>query len=66
MARRDIAGSISRHSNSGSGDEDRHNFVRCVDRQEPQIPEVWNFGAESVTREAHPIALVDVGAGFFR
>ena len=36
-----------------------------MDGQEPQIHEVWTFGEDGITREVHPIAQVDVGAGFF-
>ena len=64
MARQYPVGPIHRPSSSGSGDEDGPNFIRCVDVQEPQIHEVWIFGEDGVTREVHPIAQVDVGAGF--
>ena len=52
------------NSDSGSRDEDGPEFIRCMDIQEPQIHEVWNFGEDSVTPEVHPTAQVDVGAGF--
>ena len=37
-----------------------------MDRREPQIRKVWTFGEDDVTREVHPTARVDVGAGFVR
>ena len=37
-----------------------------MDGREPQIHEVWTFGEDGVTREVHPTARVDVGAGFVR
>ena len=49
---------------SGSGGEDVPEFFCCVDGQHPKIFEVWTFGEDGVTREVHPIARVDVGAGF--
>ena len=35
-----------------------------MDRQEPQIHEVWTFSEDGVTREVHPKARVDVSARF--
>ena len=52
------------NSDSGSGYEDRPEFIRCVDGRDPQIHEVWTFGEDVVTCEVHSIARVDVGAGF--
>ena len=63
MTRQDPVGSISWPSDSGSGGAEVPEFIRCVDGQEPQIHEVWDFGEDGVTHEFHPAALVDVGAG---
>ena len=64
MATQEPVGSMHRRANSGSGEEDGPEFIRCVDRQQPQIHEVWTFTEDGVTREIHPTAGVDVGAGF--
>ena len=63
MARREPVGTIYRRSDSGSGDEDRPNFIRCVDEQELHIHEDWTFREDDVTREVHLTLQVDVGAG---
>ena len=64
MDRKDPVGAIRRRSDYGSGDEDGPEFVQCVDGRDLHIHEVWTFGEEGVTREVHPTAQVDVGAGF--
>ena len=58
MATREPVGPI------GSGDKDGSNFICCVNRGHPQSHTVWIFGEDGVTREVHPTARVDVGAGF--
>ena len=63
MARREPVGSISWPSDSGSGDAEGPECIRCVDRLKPHIHEVWDFGEDDVTREIHPTAQVDVSAG---
>ena len=37
-----------------------------MDGKDPQIHEVWTFGEDGVTREVHPTAQVDFGAGIVR
>ena len=64
MDRQYPVGSIRRPSNSGGGDEDRPEFIRCVDGRETHIHEVWNFGEDGVTCEVHPTSGVGVGTGF--
>ena len=64
MAGREPVGYIRRHSGSDSGDEDGPKLILCVDVRDPHIKEVWTFGEDGVTREVHPTAQVDVGAGF--
>ena len=49
--------------NSGCGDDDRSNFIRCVDRQDPEVNEVWILGEDGVTPEVHTTARFDVDAG---
>ena len=66
MASQEPVGSISRPSNSGSGDEDGPEFIRCVDGRDPQIHEVRTFGEDGVMREVHPTARLDVGDGLVR
>ena len=51
-------------SDSGSGDEDVPEIIRCVDGRELQVHKVWTFGEDGVTPEHHPTAQVGVGAGF--
>ena len=63
MTRSAPVGSICWPSNSGRGGNEGLKFIRFVDSQDPQINEVWNFGSNSITREVHPIAQVDFGAG---
>ena len=64
MSGQDPVGAIRRRSDSGSGDKDGLEFIRCVDGRDPQIHEVWSFGEDGVTREVHLTARVDFGAGF--
>ena len=64
MARQDLVGSINIPSNSGSGDAEGPDSIRCLDGRDPQIHEVWTFGEDSVTREVHPTAQVNNGSGF--
>ena len=64
MAAEEPVGSMCHQTNSGSGEEDGPEFIRCVDGRQPQIHEVWNFGKDNVMREVHLTARVDVGAGF--
>ena len=62
MARREPVGDIRRSSDSGIGDEDGPEFIRCVDERYPKIHKVWTFGEESVTPKARPTVRTDVGA----
>ena len=55
--------SIFRPSNSGSGVTEGVEFIWCVYGREPKIHEIWCLGSDSVTREVHPTAKIDVGAG---
>ena len=61
MAGCEPVGDIHWRSNSGSGDEDGLEFIRCVDGRDPQVHEVWIFGEDGVTPEIYLTALVDVG-----
>ena len=63
MSGRDPVGSIGRPSDSGSTDAEGPKFIWCVDGQEPQIHEVWDFGEDGVTHEVHLTEQVDVGTG---
>ena len=60
MHRRELVGSIRQTSNSGSGSDDGIEFIRCVDRRQPEIHEVWTFGDDVITPEVHYFARVDV------
>ena len=62
MSRQEPVGDIRRPSDSGSGDKDRLEFIRCVDGLLSEIHEVWTFGEEGVIREVHLTARVDAGA----
>ena len=66
MSKRDPVGAILRPSDSSSGDEEGHKFIRCLDGRKPQIHEVWTFGEDGVTHEVHPKVQVDVHTGFVR
>ena len=63
MTGREPVGSIGRTSDSGSGEEDIPDFIRCVDGRDPQIHEVWDFGDDDVTCEVHLSVQVDVSTG---
>ena len=63
MARQELVVCICLRSDSGSGDEDVPEFIRCVDGREPQNREAWTFGEDGVMREVHLTVQVDVGAG---
>ena len=62
MPRREPVGDIRPPFNSGSGDDDGLEFIRCVGGQKPEIHEVWTFGDDRITHEVHPFAHVDIGA----
>ena len=64
MARQEIVRSICQPSDASSGDEDGNKFIRCVDRQDPQIHEVLTFVEDGVTREVHPTTRLDFGDAF--
>ena len=64
MTRREPVGSIRWPSDSGSGDSEGPEFIRCVDGRETHIHEFWAFGDYGVTREFQSTELVDVGDGF--
>ena len=61
MPRRKPVGVIRQPSKSGSGANDRLDFIRCVGGQEPQIHELWTFAEGGITRKVHPLAWVNVG-----
>ena len=61
MTRRKPVGVIRQPSNSGSGADARLEFICCVGGREPQIHELWTFAKDSITREVHPFARIDVG-----
>ena len=52
---------IFRTSDSGCGDDDGLQFIRCVDGQQPKVHEVWIFGEDGITPKVHPTARVEVG-----
>ena len=58
MSEQDPVGYIDRPSDSGSGYAEGPEFIRCMDRREPQIHEVWYLGKDGVTREVHLTAHV--------
>ena len=64
MAAGDPVGSMRCRANSGNEGEGGPDLIRCVDGRQPEIHEVWTFREDGVTREVHPTARVDVGAGF--
>ena len=53
---------ISQPSDSGSGNYDRLEFIRCVGGRQPQTHKFWNFGNDRITPEVHPTSIDDVGA----
>ena len=61
MTRRKTVGVIRQSSNSGSGADDRLEFIRYVGGREPQIHELWIFAEDGITREVHHFARIDVG-----
>ena len=61
MTRRKPIGVIRQPSNSGSGADDRLEFICFVGGREPQIHELWIFAEDGITREVHPFARIDVG-----
>ena len=65
MSGREPVGFIDTIYNSGSGEAEGTELIRCVDGHKPQYHKIWTFGEDSVTREVHPKARVDVSAGFF-
>ena len=62
MTRLDPVGAIIQPSNSGSKENDRLEFIRCVGGWQPKIHEVWTFIEDRITPEVHPFAWVDVSA----
>ena len=64
MSRKEPFGFINTPSDSGSGDTEGPEFIRCMDGRKPQVHEVWTFGEDGFTCEVHPTVPVDVGAGF--
>ena len=54
--------SMCRLANYGSGGKYGLEFIRCVDRRQPKIHEVWTYGEDGVTPKVHPTARVDVSA----
>ena len=61
MPRRKPVGVIRQPSNSGSGADDRLEFIRCVGGREPQIHELWTFAEDGITCKVHPFARAEVG-----
>ena len=59
----DPVGSIRLPYDSGFGDTDRFQFIRCVGGRKIEVNEVWILGEDGITPEVHPTAQVDVGAG---
>ena len=64
MAGWDLVGAIRRRSDYDSRYKDGPNFIRCVDRKDPQFHEVWTFGEGGIMREVYPTARVYVVDGF--
>ena len=50
----DPVGSTNWPSDSGCKDADRSKFIRCVDGRDPEANEVWVWGEDGITPEAHP------------
>ena len=61
----DPVGAIIWPSDSGCGDAERFQFIRCVDGREPKVHEVWILGEDGVTPKVHPTAWVDIWTGIF-
>ena len=47
-------------SDSCCGGADRSKFVRCVDRRDPEVHEVWIWGDDGITPEVHLTAQIDI------
>ena len=62
MPRLEPVRAIRQTYDSGCGEDDGPQFIRCVDEQHPKAHEFWNFGEDSVTLEVHPTARVDIGS----
>ena len=60
MPRQETVVAIRQLSNSGSGEDDRIEFIRYVGRWQPKIHEVWTFGEDGITPEVHAFARIDV------
>ena len=63
MTRRIPVGPICCPYDSGSGGTKVLEFIQYVDGQDPQMHEIWCVDSNGITREVHPTAQVDVGAG---
>ena len=55
-------GSICQISDSVCGGNKDVEFIQCVDGREPQTHKIWCLGSNSVTRDFHPTAQIDVGS----
>ena len=62
MPRPDPVRAIFQPSDSGSGYDDRLEFIRCVGGRQPKTHEVWTFSNDGITPEVHPTARVDFSA----
>ena len=60
MTRQKTVGVIHQPYSSGSGANDRLEFIRCVGGREPQIHKLWIFAEDGITREVHPFTRIVV------
>ena len=63
MTQRIPVGPICCPYDSGSGGTKVLEFIQYVDGQDPQMHEIWCVDSNGITREVHPTAQVDGGAG---
>ena len=56
-------GTIRKPSDYGSGGSETSAFIQCINGRETQINELWCMGLDSIFREVHHIARVDILAG---
>ena len=61
MPRPETVKVIRQPSISGSGADDRLEFIRCVGGRQPQIHELWSFSEGRITRKVHPFVPIDIG-----
>ena len=60
MPKHNPVGVIHQPYSSGSEGKDGVEFICYVGGREPQIPKLWTFSKDVITREVHPFARIDV------